>query len=93
LFLLLLLLLLFLYFVSLYLLFIIFVLFFIFFYLIFSLLLLILIKSSKLLFVNFKKLNILQSTIFLLLAKISSNFLNLLIVFKLYTFFNLLNSL
>jgi len=72
---------------------IIFVLFFAFFYLIFSLLLLILIKSSKLLFVDLKKLDILRFAIFLLLAKVSLNFSNLLIAFKLCAFFNLLNSL
>jgi len=72
---------------------IIFILFFVFFYFIFSLLLLILIKSSKLLFVDFKELDILQSIAFLLLAKVFLNLLNLLIVSKLCAFFNLLNSL
>jgi len=82
-----------LYFVSLNLLSIIFVLFSILFYLISTLLLLILIKFLVLLFVDFKELDILQSTIFLLFAKVSLNLLNLLIVSKLYAFFNLLYSL
>jgi len=85
--------LLFLYSISLYSISIIFVLFFIFFYFIFILLLLILIKSLVLLFVDFKELDILQFATFLLFAKVSLNLLNLLIVSKLYAFFNLLNSL
>jgi len=72
---------------------IIFALFFVFFYFIFTLLLLILIKLLKLLFVDFIKLDISQFAAFLLFAKVFLNFSNLLIVFKLYVFFNLLNSL
>jgi len=54
---------------------IIFVLFSIFFYFISSLLLLILIKSLELLSIDLKELDILQSIVFLLLAKVYLNFL------------------
>jgi len=67
--------------------------FFFFFYFLSTLLLLILIKFSKLLFIDFKELNISRSTTFLSLAKVSLNFSNSLIVSKLCVVFNLLNFL